>query len=174
MIETSVMKKLNGLGRSSRQRFSLTECMCDRFFLSASISRFHRMLTHCPKNPFPKSFEDPLLQTGIKNMTNIFITHDFWNVWLNVRRVTWLCVIFWCHYEMMENNRARLTATSVHSHKLKVTTKHFWRKTFARQKQTLWIKLDMKIKFWHTCRLLRLNPGARGNHLSNQLSWEAA
>ena len=67
----------------------------------------------------------------------------------SIRRVTWLCIIFWCHHEMRENNHAHLTAMSVHSHKLSVTTKYFWgKKTFARQKLTLWIKLCIKIRFW--------------------------
>ena len=35
----------------------------------------------------------------------------------SVRRVTWLCVIFWCHYEMTEDSHVHSTATSVHSNK---------------------------------------------------------
>ena len=45
------------------------------------------------------------------------------------------------------------------------------KKTFARQRPTLWIKLDLKIKFWHTCRLFWLNPGACGEDLTSQ-QWE--
>ena len=51
-----------------------------------------------------------------------------------IRRVTWLCVIFWRHYEMRENNHAHSTATSVHSNKLTVSTKHFWEKQHLRGK----------------------------------------
>ena len=81
----------------------------------------------------------------------------------SIQRVMWLCVIFWCHYEMRENNYTHLTGRSVHNYKLTVTTKHFWeKKHLQRKKPTLWIKLDIKIKFWHTCKLFRLNPGARG------------
>ena len=80
-----------------------------------------------------------------------------------VRRVTWLRVIFWRHYEMRENSHAHLTVRSVHSFKLTMTTKHFWgKKHLQGKKPTLWIKLDIKIKFWRTCRLFRLNLGARG------------
>ena len=76
---------------------------------------------------------------------------------------------FWRRYEIRENNHAHSTATSVHSIKLKVSTKHFWRKTtIARQKATFWFKLSMKIKFWHTWRMIRLTPGALGEHLAHQ------
>ena len=51
-----------------------------------------------------------------------------------VRRVTWLCVIFWRHYEMRENNHAHSTATSVHSNKLTVPNKYFWEKKHLRGK----------------------------------------
>ena len=86
-----------------------------------------------------------------------------------VQRITWLYVIFWRRYEIRENNHAHSTATSVHSIKLKVSTKHFWRKTtIARQKATFWFKLSMKIKFWHTWRMIRLTPGALGEHLAHQ------
>ena len=96
-------------------------------------------------------------------MTHTVVSYSF------VRRVTWLCVIFWRHYEMRKNNHAHSTATTVYSTKLTVSTKHSWgKKTFARQKATLWIKLAMEIKFWHTWRLLPLTPGALA-HLS-QLS----
>ena len=43
-------------------------------------------------------------------------------------------------------------------------------KAFAQQKPTLWIKFDIKIKLLDTSRLLWLNPGVRGKHLSSQLS----
>ena len=50
-----------------------------------------------------------------------------------------------------------------------VSTKHFWgKKTFAREKSTLWNKLAMKIKLWHTLRLLWLTPGAQVQHLAHQ------
>ena len=75
---------------------------------------------------------------------------------------------FWHHYEMRENDHAHSTATTVYSTKLTVSTKHSWgKKTFARQKATLWIKLAMKIKFWHTWRLLPLTPGALGEQLAH-------
>ena len=73
------------------------------------------------------------------------------------RRVTWLFVIFWRHYEMRKNNHTHLTGRSVHSYKLIVTTKHLRGKI-----PTLWIKIDKEIKFWHTCRLFQLNPRSRG------------
>ena len=79
-----------------------------------------------------------------------------------VQRVTWLCVNFWPHYEMRENNHAHSEARSFHCYKLTVKTKHFWGKRHLQgKKPTLWIKLDIKIKFWHTCRLFQLNPRAR-------------
>ena len=75
---------------------------------------------------------------------------------------------------MRENNHAHSTATSVHNNKLTVSTKHFWRKKrIARQKSTLWIKLAMTIKFWHTWRLLRLNPGEQEEHLTHQPAFTA-
>ena len=45
-----------------------------------------------------------------------------------VRRVMWLWVIFWLHYEIRENNRVHSTVTLVHSNKLIVSTKHCWGK----------------------------------------------
>ena len=46
----------------------------------------------------------------------------------SVRRVKELCIIFWRHYGMRENNNAYLTVRSVPSYKLTVTTKYFWGK----------------------------------------------
>ena len=51
-----------------------------------------------------------------------------------VRKVTWLCVTFWCHCDMRENNHAHSTAKPVHSNKLAVSTKHFWGKKHLRGK----------------------------------------
>ena len=90
-----------------------------------------------------------------------------------IRRVTWLCVIFWRHYEMRENNHAHSTAMSLHSNNWQCQPNIFEEKTFAKQKSALWIKLAMKIKFWHTWRLLRLNPGAQGEHLAHQPAFTA-
>ena len=92
-----------------------------------------------------------------------------------VWRATWLCIIFWQHYEMMENNHAHSTAMSAIVNKLTVSTKYFWeKKTFERQKLTLWNKFAMKIKFWHTWRLLQLhNPGAQGEHVTHQPAFTA-
>ena len=73
---------------------------------------------------------------------------SFLSEYSSVQRVTWLCLIFWHHYEIRENNHAHITARSVHSYKLSVTTKHFWeRKHLQGKKRALWIKLDIKIKF---------------------------
>ena len=73
---------------------------------------------------------------------NMYKWHSF------VQRVTWLCVIFWRHYEMRENNHAHPTATSVHSNKLAVSTKHFWRKKHLRGKsQPYELSLPWKSNF---------------------------
>ena len=58
------------------------------------------------------------------------VMHDY----SPVRRVTWLCVTFWRHYEMRKNNHAHSTATSVHSTswqwQLNISRKkHFWSKS---------------------------------------------
>ena len=76
-------------------------------------------------------------------------------------------------WNKVKQPHTHLTATSVHSNKLTVTIKQFWGKNICEAKPTLWIKFDTKIKFWHTCRLLWLNTGARAEHLTNQLSWVA-
>ena len=47
------------------------------------------------------------------------------------------------------------------------------KKTFARQKPMLWIKLVINIKFWHTFGLFLLNSWAGWEHLTSQLSWVA-
>ena len=104
-----------------------------------------------------------LLWDGSLKSVNIFSKYINGNPYnSSARRVKWLCVIFWGHYEMRENNHANLTARSVHSYKLTATTKHFWGKKYLLgKKPTSWIKLDIKIKFCHTYSLFRLNPGAR-------------
>ena len=54
-------------------------------------------------------------------------------------------------------------ARSVNSYKLTATTRHFCgKKQLQDKKPTLWIKLVIKIKFWHTYRFFRLNLGTRG------------
>ena len=40
-------------------------------------------------------------------------------------------------------------------------------KNICEQKGTLWIRLAMRFKFWHTWRLLPLTPGAQGEHLAH-------
>ena len=64
---------------------------------------------------------------------------------------------------MRENNHAYSTATTVYSNKLTLSTKHSWGKKHWRGKG----KLAMKIRFWHTWRLLPLTPGAQGEHLAH-------
>ena len=69
---------------------------------------------------------------------------------------------------MRENNQAHFTTATVYSNKLTVSTKHSWgKKTFARQKATLWIQLAVKIKFWYRWTLLPLTPGGQGEHLAH-------
>ena len=69
---------------------------------------------------------------------------------------------FWRHYKWGK------TATHIQRRPQSTVTSWQWQptifeqKTFATQNSTLWIKLYIKIKFWHTRRLLRLNPRARG------------
>ena len=65
-----------------------------------------------------------------------------------VRRVTWLCVISWNHYKMRENNHAHSIATSVHSNKLTVTTKHFWGKNIYQE------KANLTNQAWHKNQIL--------------------
>ena len=110
-------------------------------------------------------------QTFQKSMTHTVMSYS------SVRRVTWLCVIFWRHYEMRKNNHAHSTATLVHSDELTVSTKHFWGKKQLRCKiQPYELSLPWKSNFdiekdclgWHRRRLPRLNPGVRGEHLAHQ------
>ena len=49
-----------------------------------------------------------------------------------------LYIIFWFHYEMRENNHGHSKATSVHSNKLTVSTKHFWGKKHLQGKSQLY------------------------------------
>ena len=91
-----------------------------------------------------------------------------------VRRVTWLCAIFWRHYEMRENSHAHSTATTVHSNKLTVSIKRFReKKILVMQKPTLWIKFAMKTKFWRTWRLVPLTPGVQGKYLAHRPAFAA-
>ena len=84
-----------------------------------------------------------------------------------VQRVTWLCVIFWDHYEIGK------TTTHMLQQHHSIVTSWQYQPTFARQKSTLWIRLAMKIKFWHTWKLLWLTPGAQGEHLAHQPGFTA-
>ena len=64
------------------------------------------------------------------------------------------------------------TTTDIQQQRQSTVTSWQWKpnifeeKTFARKKRPLWIKLDIKIKFWHTSRLFWLNPWVRGEHLT--------
>ena len=67
-----------------------------------------------------------------------------------VQRVTWLCVIFWCHYEMSENNHAHSMQRreSIASTKLTVSTEHSWGKKHLRGKrQPYQLSLPWKSNF---------------------------
>ena len=93
----------------------------------------------------------------------------------SVRKVTRLCVIFLT--PLWNEGKQPRTFNCEVSPQLQVDSKNHTflrKKTFARQKPTLCMKLGIKIKFWHTCRLFRLNPGGRGELLTSELSWVAA
>ena len=79
----------------------------------------------CLKNMWQRpsgEYSEPRQISRINSkLLNIFTKNSILDVWQGseytyslVRRVTWLCVIFWQHYEMREKNHAHATAMSVY------------------------------------------------------------
>ena len=76
------------------------------------------------------------------------------------------------HYAMRENKHAHSISTSVYSNKFTVTTRHFWVKNICEAKANLinqaWHK-NQTLAYMHIPSAK--SRSARGEHLTNQLSW---
>ena len=80
---------------------------------------------------------------------------------------------FYHHFEIRENNHEHSTATSVHSNKLRVTTKYFWGKNICDAKTNFWIELDIN-KILAYMQIASAKSQSVREYLTNRLSWVAA